>query len=165
MIPARRTAPAAVLALALTGCGVPPTGVLDAGPPAKGLATAARLYYVRDARLEGVSRPDRELSDVQDVTKLLLSGPTPAEQERGLTNLVETTGGYWVTASRARVTLHAPGTAFPADDVLRNGQWVCTLARAQAALRQDVQPDDVQVTLDGEGPAIGPYTCSPFLRR
>ncbi|MGW4031593.1 GerMN domain-containing protein [Streptomyces sp. NPDC004838] len=166
-IPAiRRTVPAAALTLALAGCGVPPTGVLDAGAPANGLATAPRVYFVRDARLEGVSRPDLRISHLKDVVKLLIAQPTQAEQERGLTNLVQPSGIYEVTGSGDRITLSSPDTYFSeAHDSPANGQWVCTLARAQAALHPDSQPDSVQVTLDGLGPPLGPYRCSQFLRR
>ncbi|MFF0450773.1 hypothetical protein ACFYT4_31065 [Streptomyces sp. NPDC004609] len=162
----RRKVPAAVLTLALAGCGVPPTEVLNGGAPATGLTTAPRVYFVRDARLQGVSRPDRPITGPDAVIKLLMVGPTPAEQERGLTNLVEPSGSYEVTGSGDRITLSSPDTHFSeAHDSPANGQWVCTLARAQAALHPDIQPDSVQVTLDGLGPPLGPYHCSQFLRR
>ncbi|MFJ6634668.1 hypothetical protein ACIQMR_25235 [Streptomyces sp. NPDC091376] len=167
MTPVRRSAPVRALALALsaaaTGCGIQPTGVVEAGDSAGGLTKALRLYYARDDRVEGVTRPDIELRSLNDITKLLMVEPTAGEQERGLANLVRP-GTYEVTGSGARVTLHAPDTDFSGTrSWLANGQWVCTLTRAQAVLDPSVRPDDVQVTLDGTGAPVGPYRCSQFL--
>lgn len=155
-------------ALLVGGCGVRPTGVIDAGEPASGLTKGLRLYYVSEAgRLEGVSRPDTEIRELAAVIKLLMA-PTEAERRTGLSTLVmfET---YEVTGGGDRVTLHVPGVVFEESSVEnRNltGQLVCSLARASAVLdkRGRTRPDDVQVTIRPEKGSLGPYVCSDFLK-
>ncbi|MFJ3905451.1 hypothetical protein [Streptomyces sp. NPDC090025] len=165
--------PALALALAVTsaltvvlaGCGVRPTGVVTGGEPATGLTDALRVYYVHGTRLQGVSRPDTPITEAAGAMKLLAAGPTRAEADRGLVNLVEI-GSYEVTGEGTRVTLRARGSSFGTDRArLSNGQLVCTLARAQSFLHQDrgIRTDDVQVTLDGDDGRLGPYRCSQFL--
>jgi hypothetical protein len=162
----------ALCALALTfaaGCGIQPTDVIDAGEPATGLTKALRIYYVREDRLEGVTRPEMEVHGFTEILKLMANDPTPAEQERGLTNLLTEQvqqGGYGMSGSGTRITLTSRDDAFSGVRTrLANGQWVCTLARAQAVLDPSVRPDDVQVTLKGAGAPLGPYQCSDFLGR
>ncbi|MGW7362776.1 GerMN domain-containing protein [Streptomyces sp. NPDC054841] len=155
--------PVAVLVAVLAGCGVQPTGVVDAGEPATGLTKGLRLYYARDARLQGVPRPDTPVTNLDSVIKLLSTEPTPAEQERGLSNLVRVTGAYEATGSGDRITLRIPGTDLAGErNRLAVGQLVCSLARAQGVLHEEVRPDDVQVTIDGVGAPLGPYQCSQF---
>ncbi|WP_369382192.1 hypothetical protein [Streptomyces sp. cg36] len=157
-----------VLPGALTsGCGIPSSGVMSGGEPATGLTQALRIYYVRDSALQAVSRPGFTITNPEGSLKLLASGPTRDEQERGLTNLVELRS-YSVTGSGTRITLHAPGTYFgTGPDHLADGQLICTLARAQAFLHkaEKVRPDDVQVTLANDESSLGPYRCAQFLAR
>ncbi|MER8044477.1 hypothetical protein [Streptomyces sp. NPDC094032] len=149
----------------LTACGVQPSGVIGAGEPPTGLTKGLRLYFVSPAgHLEGVSRPEVQITGLAAALKLLASGPTEPEQRRGLTNLVGQVS-YDATGEGTRVTLRAPGTTFSGNrrDDLVNGQLVCTLARAHSTLHPTIRPDDVQVTLDGEGRPLGPYRCSQFM--
>ncbi|MFB7406494.1 hypothetical protein ACFCZ2_04840 [Streptomyces sp. NPDC056202] len=152
-----------VLGFALVGCGVQPTGVIGAGEPATGLTRGIRLYYASDGGLRGVPVLDREVENLASVVKLLASGPPPAEQRGGLTNLVEL-GGYTVTGRGTRVTvrLESPYAGTGRDQ--GTGQLVCTLARAQSVLDTTVGTDEVEVTLRRpEGPDLGPYRCAEFL--
>ncbi|MFD3994435.1 hypothetical protein [Streptomyces sp. NPDC058548] len=152
-----------VLGAALVGCGVQPTGVIGAGEPATGLTRGIRLYYASDSGLRGVPLLDREIENLGSVVKLLASGPPPAEQRDGLTNLVEL-GGYTVTGRGSEVTvrLESPYAGTGRDQ--GTGQLVCTLARAQSVLDPKVRTDDVEVTLrQPEGPDLGPYRCAEFL--
>ncbi|WP_411147024.1 hypothetical protein [Streptomyces sp. x-80] len=151
------------LAVILAGCGVPPTGVLDAGEPATGLTKGLQLYYVRDTTLQGVPRPDTPITDLTSVVKLLAEAPTRAERERGLINLVRLNRTYEATGTGHHLTLRAPGTNLSGKrSHLAAGQLVCSLARAQGVLHKEVRPDEVQVTLDGQGKPLGPYQCSQF---
>ncbi|MFD3943877.1 hypothetical protein [Streptomyces sp. NPDC058579] len=153
------------LALAAVSCGVQPSGVIGAGEPPTGLTKGLRLYYVSGSgNLEGVSRPDLEITELGAALKLLVAGPTEPEQERGLTTLVSSIS-YQVTGEATRVTLRSPGSAFSGTrrDDLVNGQLVCTLARAQSVLHPRIHPDDVEVTLVGDGEPVGPYRCSQFM--
>ncbi|MFD8542214.1 hypothetical protein [Streptomyces sp. NPDC059649] len=154
----------ALLLAALAGCGITPTGVIDAGPPVPGLTRGLRIYFASDTGLRGVSRPDLKLHSLDGVIKLLMAGPNESEQKSGLTNLVAFEGSYRVSGNAHRVALDAPDTYLSPDARLRNGQLVCSLARAQAALHPALRPDDVQVTLRARGESLGPYVCSYFLR-
>ncbi|MET8756194.1 hypothetical protein ABZW32_39820 [Streptomyces sp. NPDC004667] len=154
--------------LVLAGCGVQPTGVLDAGESAAGLTKGLRLYYVSDTgRLEGVSRPDIQLTELGGVIKLLMDPPAP-ELRSGLNTLVRT-GSYTVTGGKDRITVRIPDLSLSTSSVHdRNltGQLVCSLARASAVLDNSgaTRPDDVQVTLRPERGELGPYVCSDFLK-
>ncbi|MFJ2771150.1 hypothetical protein [Streptomyces sp. NPDC087300] len=163
-------------ALVLTGCGVRPTGVVDAGEPASGLTKGLRIYFVSETgRLEGVTRSGEGFDEPGAVIKLLLSGPDESEQRAGLTNLVRG-GQYDVTGSGDRLTVRIVDMALdPASVNDRNftGQLVCSLARAQAVFDKSgrTRPDDVRVTVRAIAPEgvrqdeeLGPYVCSDFLK-
>ncbi|BDM70006.1 hypothetical protein HEK616_34930 [Streptomyces nigrescens] len=154
----------ALLLSVVAGCGIRPTGVIDAGEPVTGLTKGMRIYFASDTGLRGVSRPDLKLHSLDAVIKLLVAGPNASEQKSGLTNLVAFDGSYHVSGDAHRVTLDAQDTYLSPDARLRNGQLVCSLARAQAALHPKLRPDDIQVTLRARGDSLGPYACSYFLR-
>ncbi|WP_249924343.1 hypothetical protein [Streptomyces alboniger] len=166
-----------MVALALTGCGVRPTGVVDAGGSASGLTKGLRLYFVSESgRLEGVPRPDQPIRAPVDVVKLLMGGPSEAEKRSGLTTLL-TDGQYEVTGEGDRLSVRLSGMILDPTSVRdRNltGQLVCSLARARAVLDESgrTRPDDVRVTVASEGDGtgsgggggeLGPYVCSDFL--
>ncbi|MFE7586347.1 hypothetical protein ACFU5Y_32800 [Streptomyces gardneri] len=160
----RRGVTVALLGLVLVGCGVQPTGVIGAGEPASGLTRGMRLYYASDSGLRGVPLLDRRLQDLNSVVKLLAQGPGPAEQRDGLTSLVQELGGYTVSGSGARVTIHMEGSYPLSGRDQGTGQLVCTLARAQSVLDPKVEADDVEVSVrPTEGAVLGPYRCAEFL--
>ncbi|MFI8437279.1 hypothetical protein ACIGJO_26765 [Streptomyces sp. NPDC079020] len=160
----RQGAMVVVLGLALMGCGVQPTGVIDAGEPASGPTRGARLYFASDGGLRGVPLLDREIKNLGTVMKLLSAGPSPSEQRDGLTSLVQELGGYTVRGSGTRVTVHLDGPYAATGHDQGTGQVVCTLARAQSVLEPKVRADDVEVTLrPSEGAALGPFRCAEFL--
>lgn len=166
---------AAALAL-LTGCGVRPTGIVDAGEPATGLTKGLRIYFVSETGLlEGVTRPDEAVREPAAVIKLLMSGPDESERRSGLTTLVHR-GQFDVTGGGDKLTVRISDLALdPASVNDRNytGQLVCSLARAQAVLDKSgrIRPDDVRVTVRAVPPEgveqeaeLGPYVCSDFLK-
>ncbi|MFD4996527.1 hypothetical protein [Streptomyces buecherae] len=150
------------LVLGLAGCGVQPTGVVDAGEPASGLTRGMRLYYASEGGLRAVPLLDREVTELNSVIKLLAQGPPAAEQRDGLTSLVQLNGAS-ATGSGSRVTVRYEGP-YPADGRdLGTGQLVCTMARAQAVLDPEVRTDDVEVTIrPSDGDPLGPYRCAEF---
>ncbi|MFI0978414.1 hypothetical protein ACH4SP_15630 [Streptomyces sp. NPDC021093] len=162
----RKSRPGAVVAalgVALTGCGVQPTGVIDAGEPATGLTRGIRLYYASPGGLRGVPLLDQEIRDLNSALKMLAQPPSDADRRDGLTSLVQL-GGYTATGSGARVTVRIEGLYPATGRDLGTGQLVCTLARAQSVLEPKVRTDDVEVTLNPtEGGALGPYRCAEFL--
>ncbi|MER5969698.1 hypothetical protein ABT112_08165 [Streptomyces sp. NPDC002055] len=160
----RRIGSLAPLLLVLAGCGIQPTGVIDAGEPATGLTRGMRVYFASDQGLRGVPRPETELRSVGDPLKLLAAGPTEEEQRTGLTNLVPRDLAYSATADGGRVVLSLAETEEIDPKSMGTGQLVCSLARAQSLLDKRVRPDDVQVTLRPDhGAPVGPYRCSQFL--
>ncbi|MEU0985948.1 GerMN domain-containing protein [Streptomyces sp. NPDC005953] len=153
----------AALGIGLMGCGVQPTGVVDAGEPASGLTSGIRLYFASTNGLRGVSLIDTEIKDLASVMKLLAQGPSPTEQRDGLASVYEIEG-YTVTGEGTRVTLDLSGQYTGSGQDQGTGQLVCTLARAQSVLEPKVMFDDVEVTLDPEeGIELGPYRCADFL--
>ncbi|MFF9347071.1 hypothetical protein [Streptomyces sp. NPDC014734] len=153
------------LGIALTGCGVPSTGVIGAGEPASGPTRGMRLYYASADGLRGVPVLDRKVEDLNGVLKLLGQDPPPPEQNGGLTSLVHL-GGYSATGTGTHVTVHIDGPYTEAEHDQGTGQVVCTLARAQSVLEPKVRSDDVEVTLRPSGSAVlGPYRCAEFLSR
>ncbi|MGA5559877.1 hypothetical protein ACPCUV_01605 [Streptomyces platensis] len=162
MTPARAALTCCVLALAATGCGIRPTGVTDGGAAPSGISQGMRVYFASDRGPRGVARPDMTVDQFGDVFKLLFSGPTPAERDEGLTNVLPTEVQYSATAHRGHVTVTAPRHDFASPQDQGTGQLVCTLARAEVLLH-GTRPDKVQVTIVGERGRAGPYQCQQFL--
>lgn len=76
----------AVAALcAVTSCGIPTTGVVEAGGPASGVVPTVRIYLVADGALVAVPRRTVAPIDIQSVLTTLFQGPTPQEQRKGIT--------------------------------------------------------------------------------
>lgn len=146
------------------GCGVQPTGVIDAGEPASGLTRGMRLYFASDTGLRAVPLLDRNITGLDAVMKLLAQGPTAAERREGLTTLVQAPGGYSVTGDGPRVTVELAGPYWAEGRDQVTGQLVCTLASFQSVREAEVRADDVEVTIrPGEGPVLGPLRCAEFL--
>lgn len=161
MTPARAALTCCVLALAATGCGIRPTGVTDGGTAPSGISQGMRIYFASDRGPRGVARPDRTVDQLDDVFKLLFSGPSPAERDEGLTNVLPEVD-YRATAHRGHVTVTAPRFNFASPQDQGTGQLVCTLARAEVLLH-GTRPDRVQVSIVGERGRAGPYQCQQFL--
>lgn len=77
----------AALCVAVAGCGIQPTGVVSAGDPPKPSAPASTVvvYLVSSGEsLAGVRRPGVP-GHPEHVLHQLVTGPTPAEQQNGIT--------------------------------------------------------------------------------
>ncbi|WET81373.1 hypothetical protein P3102_09220 [Amycolatopsis sp. QT-25] len=157
----RTFASLAVLVLA-AGCGVRPTDVLDGGAPASGVPEGMRIYFASDQGLRGVSRPDREITDLSAAVKLVIAGPNEAELAAGLTDLTAVTGEFSATSLGGQVTVRLPRTPVTGVAGMAAGQLVCTLSRAETLLH-GTRPDAVRVTVIAQGGTVGPYQCSQFL--
>ncbi|GII91892.1 hypothetical protein [Sinosporangium siamense] len=150
----RRTACSLALVATACGCGIQPTGVVDAGEHPWGAASGTRLYFVSAGRLSTAGRPGRGVGPAEAV-KLVLRGPSRAERERGLTGAVPAGVTVKVAAEGESVTL----TPDRALSRLAEGQLVCTAAEAQAAGR-GVPLSSVKVTVV----AGTPTGCDAYLR-
>ncbi|MFC9125967.1 hypothetical protein ACFT4A_03860 [Streptomyces sp. NPDC057099] len=99
----RRAALLALPALCgLASCGIPATGVVEAGGPAGGVVPTVRVYFVADGKPRPVSRRGVTPIGAASAVEALLQGPTAEEQAFGLKSLLP----------RTRVDLP---TAVPAD--------------------------------------------------
>ncbi|MGN9783195.1 hypothetical protein ACTMTF_17305 [Nonomuraea sp. ZG12] len=94
----RRTWLTALPALLVAGCGIQPTGVIDAGQAPTGVAPGATLYFVdANDRLRPQRRRTDHLGTIPEALSLLLTGPggglrTEITSTEGVTRVfVETT--------------------------------------------------------------------------
>ncbi|MFD9394526.1 hypothetical protein ACFWBB_28465 [Streptomyces sp. NPDC060000] len=73
---------------ALVSCGIPATGVVEAGGPAHGIVPMVRVYLVRAGSLVAVPRRPVTAIDAESAVWSLLEGPTEAERAKRLTTLL-----------------------------------------------------------------------------
>ncbi|MEU6609255.1 hypothetical protein ABZ922_30080 [Streptomyces shenzhenensis] len=74
--------------LALCACGIPATGVVEAGGPASGIEPVTPVYFLRDGALVAVPRATADPGDAGAALDLLLLGPAPVEAAGGLSTEV-----------------------------------------------------------------------------
>ncbi|MFF3276061.1 hypothetical protein ACFYWU_34770 [Streptomyces chrestomyceticus] len=163
----------ALSATALTGCGIAPTGVIDAGEPAHGLkapgkpAPDVQLYFLGPTGLRPASRPATAPVGPEEAINLLLKGPNDAERQRGLTNVLPVLPGrVTAEAEDGKVTVHVPMNAKRLDTPSMS-QLVCTAANASVPGARN--PSEVLVTLVGSNVRVGPMVCGgtnafPFIQ-
>ncbi|MEJ1200486.1 MULTISPECIES: hypothetical protein [unclassified Streptomyces] len=166
---ARRRLPLLLAAalLPLSACGIPATGVVEAGEPATGVlepgrtatpsqaesvavpVTTVPLYFVTDGALVAVSRTTHGATDLGSTVLMLFKGPDEQERKAGLTtelppaSVVPTirTDGAAVVVQLPRSAGSLSGTAVD--------QLACTVAVAR--LRQDPALGSAQVTVEQPG--------------
>lgn len=141
----------ALLAGCLAGCGIPTTGVVEAGEPATGVHQDVTLYFVRaqDGALVTVRHRADAQVDAQLAVGLLLKGAGALEAKMlGLTSDVP--------PAAATVRTHGGTVAVdlevPVDQVGRTAvdQVVCTvLANADLTAPADAGTPQVTVTAQG----------------
>lgn len=161
----RRSVVAALMALAVSGCGVtieshprgvepPPgpfAGLMSAQPSAPATAASGSvdemLYFVRDGKLVAVTRHVDSAASVDEAVATLQAGPTEAERGAGLTTALAGTDvvtGITVTGDQASIALTAAVEGGSrADETLAYAQLVCTLT-ARSDIRSVVFTSDGQ---------------------
>ncbi|MFD9318314.1 hypothetical protein ACFWDQ_11505 [Streptomyces sp. NPDC060053] len=72
----------------LVSCGIPATGVVEAGGPAHGIVPMVRVYLVENGSLVAVPRRPVGAVDAESAVRSLLEGPTDAERAKRLTTLL-----------------------------------------------------------------------------
>lgn len=164
----------ALVAVLATGCGVDPesaarplspqevpAGILTdrTGRPQPPGEREQQLYFLRDARLVPVSRPAVEVT-VQTVLADLLSGPLPAEQDRGLTTALPTGGApgrVTLRGTLAEVDLGGRLSDTGRDDpVSALGQVVLSLtALPEVEAVRFLQGDQLVAVPRGDGQVVG----------
>ncbi|MFG3309806.1 hypothetical protein [Streptomyces wuyuanensis] len=109
-------------ALTLTACGVPPTGVIEAGEPASGMFSPAprptapvvvSLHFLRDGDLTAYPRELEEPADLGAVVGRLFGGPTASEAETATTALPRLKRAPDVTAGDDAVSVQLPDGLAP----------------------------------------------------
>ncbi|WP_331770622.1 GerMN domain-containing protein (plasmid) [Embleya sp. NBC_00888] len=130
--------PLAALLLAVgVGCGIPTTGVVEAGEPATGMIAPADaehpgsvyIYLVADHRLRPTLRTSLAGAGPQAALDLLLAGPTAQEVGDGVTTTVPVNAGpARVTVQSGTIRIDLAGSDSLTDIAL--DQLVCTAAAA-----------------------------------
>ncbi|EYT83279.1 hypothetical protein CF54_08295, partial [Streptomyces sp. Tu 6176] len=141
---APRTAAAAALTgalLALAGCGVPTSGVIDAGAPAVGVPARITLYFVTDGTLRPVPRrlPEDTGDPVEGAVRLLLAGPVGDEARKLTTALPTVPGRPAVTVAGGAVTVRFPAGVERLDTTAME-QLTCTAVHALHWSGADASP-------------------------
>ncbi|MFB7918860.1 hypothetical protein [Streptomyces sp. NPDC056061] len=130
-------------ALTLTACGVPPSGVIEAGEPAKGmlppspkppLPTTITLYFLHDGELRPHPREIDEPGNFGAVVRLLFAGPTTSEATTATTELprLKTTPEVAIGSDDA-LAVHLPKDVPPLSHPAML-QLACTMARMAPSL-------------------------------
>ncbi|MEV0368934.1 hypothetical protein AB0I10_03770 [Streptomyces sp. NPDC050636] len=152
-----------VLTAVLTGCGIAPTDVIDAGEPAAGVKAPGQspadvqLFFYGPSGLRSATRPAKAPVDPEDAIQLLMEGPNHAERMRGLSSVLPKFPGRLTTATgQGTVVITLPMNAKLVDSASLN-QLVCTAANAKVP--GDKPPGEVTVTLIGADVRIGPLVC------
>lgn len=151
-------------AFPLSACGIPETGVVEAGEPATGVqdpagATAADrvpsptvpvdavpLYFVRAGSLVPVTRPVQGSAEPMSAVLMVFKGPTRPERNQGLaTELPRITATPTMRIDGATVSIELPSNLGALNDTAID-QLACTAAAAR--LRQDPELAVAQVTVE-----------------
>lgn len=153
--------------LPLSACGIPPTGVVEAGEPATGVLEPGRaptpskaeseavpvptvpVYFVEDGALVAVPRPAPGGTDLGSTVLTLFEGPDGPEQRAGLTTeLPRASVAPTIRTDGAAVVVQLPRSAGSLSDTAVD-QLACTVAVAR--LRQDPALGSAQVTVEQPG--------------
>ncbi|GAA4979385.1 GerMN domain-containing protein [Streptomyces hyderabadensis] len=168
MKPSARAVPLLLAALLpLSACGIPETGVVEAGEPATGVldpgVTSAPsesvpeavplvdvpLYFVEDGDLVAVDRTVPGPTDLGSTVLMLFKGPDERERRSGLTTeLPPAAEAPTIRTDGTGVNVQLPRTAGSLSDTAVD-QLACTVAVAR--LRQDPALGSAQVTVEQPG--------------
>ncbi|MFC8666585.1 hypothetical protein [Streptomyces sp. NPDC057199] len=117
-------------ALLLSSCGIPSTGVVEAGEAATGIRPAYVLYFIRQDTLLGVRSQVPGTLDIGTAVVLLFRGPDDLLGLKGLTTeLPPLTSPPTVRAEGARVSVELPRGTGPLTRTAL-AQLTCTIADA-----------------------------------
>ncbi|MFB7597133.1 hypothetical protein [Streptomyces sp. NPDC056160] len=137
--------------LMAAGCGVPTSGVIDAGAPAVGVPADVTVYFVADGVLSPAPRrmPAGAADPVGAAVRLLLAGPNPGEAPKLTTSLPALPGPVGVTVEQYVVSVRFPaGVGRPGT--LAMEQLTCTAARA---LRRSANRENLAIPTYAATPA------------
>jgi hypothetical protein len=164
-------------AIAVTGCGVRPTGAISAGEAPTAEATAlpeSTLYFIKSGMLVSVTRSVSPWDD-QAVFNALVAGPTKAERARGLSSGLTGVGGIEVLSGGADklgmpgsevimlrlkpTTMASAKNPFGIGSKMIIGQLACT---SQALATRPITVELLPSASSAESPQQIPAFCDKF---
>ena len=154
---------AAALSGALTGCGIAPTDVIDAGEPASGMKSPGQpeadvqLFFYGPSGLRSATRPAKAPVDPETALQLLMKGPNHAERMRGLTSVLPKFLGLPSAKTREGAVAISVRVGVELLDSASLNQLVCTAANARVPGNKPA--GQVTVTIEGKAGRVGPMVC------
>lgn len=153
---------AAVLCLS-SGCGVPPSGVVEVGEPATGMTLSKAVYFLDrsasptdETPLHAVARPTLpNTNPVPAAIHQLLAGPTPTESEYLTTALPPNLPPPEITVTPDKILIHFPTTTRLTPAALH--QLTCTTTLATHTPRPRRAPSTA-LPSDSGAPQRAPST-------
>ncbi|MFJ9737786.1 hypothetical protein [Streptomyces sp. NPDC101166] len=147
---------------ALASCGIPTTGVIEAGGPASGVVPRASVYFVVDEALVEVPRRTVRPVGVESAVDALLRGPTPEERAQRFTTLLPPGRTTTRTAGPDLLRVRTKGVQVTIEltravdqlSELAAAQLICTVLAAQRVADPGGAPAPVTVQ-DAAGHDVG----------
>ena len=147
-------------ALLLSSCGIPSTGVVEAGEAATGIRPAYILYFVRQDTLLGVRSQVPGAFDIETAVELLFRGPDALLGRKGLTTeLPPLVSPPTVRANGARMSVELPRGTRPLTRTAL-AQLTCTIAAARVVVDAGSGSDSDSGSGSGSGNGSGSDTAS-----
>ncbi|MFF2940122.1 GerMN domain-containing protein [Streptomyces niveus] len=150
------TTAAAVLCLS-SGCGVPPSGVIEVGEPATGMTLSKAVYFLdAESSLHAVARPEiPDTNPVAAAVRELLAGPTPTESEYLTTALPPDLPQPEITVGTATILLRFPkGTPRLTPAALHQLTCTTTLATPRTPRPRPAPPSGAAAAPQQSPPTI-----------
>ncbi|MFJ4648229.1 hypothetical protein ACIP6Q_32525 [Streptomyces bobili] len=111
----------------LSACGIPATGVVEAGEPAGGIVPTVWVFFVTDDSLVGVPRRTAGPVDVGSALRILFQGPTAAERTKRMTTQLATAPAVPTTPGAVEAS-QEPSPAAPMKVTVRQDRTVVELS-------------------------------------
>ncbi|MFI1922222.1 hypothetical protein [Streptomyces sp. NPDC020377] len=138
----------------LVSCGIPATGVVEAGGPAHGLVPMLRVYLVENGSLVAVPRRPVGAVDAESAVMNLLEGPTETERAKRLTTLLP-------PLTAAPTTAPTPLVSVPPSTAPSGGS--AAEAAASAAVSVDARSGVVSIHLRYVGEELSDLATAQLI--
>ncbi|MFC5952995.1 hypothetical protein ACFP51_00355 [Streptomyces pratens] len=161
----------AVAAVALTACGVPPSGVIETGAPASGMFSPSAtppstpatisLFFLRDGELTPYPRRIDDAGDLEAVVLMLFEVSAANEAATATTELPRLTDAPRVTIDGGILFVKLPGETAPLSRRAML-QLTCTVNHAEAdggTARRSAMSGSLHVLGDGWTMTESDHAC------
>ncbi|MGW4982344.1 hypothetical protein [Streptomyces mirabilis] len=146
----RRSSRSALLlttAFLLSSCGIPETGVVEAGEPATGIRPAYVLYFVGESTLLAARRHVFGPGGIETAVAMLFQGPSAEERRKGMTTeLPPMRYAPTVRTDGGRLSIELPDWTTPLTGTALS-QLICTAAGARLVETPDADTASTRVTV------------------